>query len=645
MRTAASFLRRGLKGRGLVTLAFVLVCASAVADDTQAPGSQKLGSVKEFDTRSSVVDPETLPGAKVFAAHCAQCHLGEVPKAPQKMFLQMLSGPTIYEALMHGLMRTEARSLSDTERVQVAEYLSGAPLSAQAGEAPAPRCSSAAARFDLSERPLHGGWGYDNARFVDASAAQLPPAAAGRLSLAWAFEFAGAIRARSQPAIAYGAVYVGSQDGTVYALDLKSGCVRWTFKAGAEVRTGIVPFEEGSGASLARRLVFADVIARVYVVDARSGRLLWSRKVSEHPNATITGTPAVAGGRLYVPLSALEVTTAADPNYECCTFRGAVVALDAARGSVVWTAYAIPEAARPVKTLPSGKRLFAPSGAPIWNSPEIDEKRGVLYVGTGDNYSSPANDTSDAVLAFRLSDGALVWKFQATARDAWNVGCMMALDHPNCPPENGPDLDFGAGLVLVHLANGRDVLVAPQKSGVLFGLDPDQRGALLWKTAVGRGGIQGGIEFGVAVADGRIFAGLADMKDEHTGRVLATGEPGMVAVDAATGKILWRTLARDHCAGAAACDPGITAAVTAVPGLVIAGQMDGTLVVYDATSGAVLRELDTRTPVTSTAGTRAHGGSFGGGGAAVRDGYLVINSGYGIYFHMPGNVLLAYHAP
>jgi polyvinyl alcohol dehydrogenase (cytochrome) len=648
MRNSSIRQRRRLAGLAVAVMVSLvtgrLAADAAPAEAAAASEVPKLGSVKEFDAKASTVDPESLPGAKVFAAHCAQCHLGEVPKAPQKMFLQMLSGPTILEALNHGLMQGQAAALSPAERVQVAEYLSGAPLAAQQPTQAAPHCVGPAAHFDLHERPLHTGWGYDNARFIDTADARVTGEDARRMELAWAFEFPGAIRARAQPVIAYGAVYVGSQDGTVYALDLKSGCVRWTFKAGAEVRTGIVPFESGDGAATVRRLVFGDVIARVYLIDALSGRLVWSRKVSEHPNATITGTPAVAGGRIYVPLSALEVTTAADPNYECCTFRGAVVALDAATGAPRWTAYAIPEAAHPVKTLASGKRIFAPSGAPIWNSPEVDEKRGVLYVGTGDNYSSPANDTSDSVIAFRLRDGAMVWKFQATAHDAWNVGCMMALDHPNCPAENGPDLDFGAGLVLVHLAGGRDVLVAPQKSGVLYGLDPDRGGALLWRTAVGRGGIQGGIEFGVAAAEGRIYAGIADMKDEHVGHTLEPGAPGMVAVDAASGKVLWRSTAVDHCAGAAACDPGITAAVTALPGVVIAGQMDGALLFYDATSGATLKDIDTRAPVTTTAGTRAHGGSFGGGGAAVRDGYVVISSGYGIYFHMPGNVLLAYHA-
>jgi len=641
-------LSRPRQGRGLAGLVGfgVLLAASgpAAAQDSKAPASGGLKSVSELASHKAAVDPETLPGAKVFEQHCAQCHLGEVPKAPEKTFLKMLSGPTIYEALTHGLMKQQAQSLSDAERVEVAEYLSGGtPLAAQRPQVVAPRCSGAAASFNPAETPLAAGWGYDNARFIDASAARLAPADVGRLDLAWAFEFPGAIRARSQPSIAYGAVYVGSPDGTVYALDLASGCVRFTFKAGGEVRTGVVPYEiPGADGQPLRRLVFGDVLARLYSIDAFTGKLVFSAKMSEHPDATLTGTPAVSGDRIYVPVSALEEAAAADKNYECCTFRGSVVALDARTGAVAWTAYAISRKAEPVRTLASGKRILAPSGAPIWNSPEIDTKRGLLYVGTGDNYSSPGTDTSDSVIAFHLRDGSRAWRFQADSGDVWNVGCMLAHDHPNCPPENGPDRDFGAGIVLVHLSTGHDVLIAAQKSGALYGLDPDHGGKLLWKTQLGRGGIQGGIEFGVAVAGDHVYAGLADMKDEHSGRATAPGQPALVAVDAASGKVLWRTAAQDHCAGRPDCDPGISAAVTAVPGLVFAGQMDGTLDVYDAASGAVLKSFDTTAAVTSTDGTQAHGGSFGGPGAAVRDGYVVVNSGYGLYFHMPGNVLLAY---
>ncbi len=209
-----------------------------------APTPHALKSVSEFDSRKLETDPEKLPGAAVFQEHCAQCHQGQVPKAPQKMFLQMMSGSTIHEALASGLMKGQAQSLTELQRVQVAEYLSGGPLSASTNRPRPNMCVGPAREFDAAETPLRAGWGYNNSRFIDADAAGLAAAAVPRLHLAWAFEFPGGIRARSQPSIAYGAVYVGSYDGTVYALDRNSGCVRWTFKAGAEVRTAVVPYEQ-----------------------------------------------------------------------------------------------------------------------------------------------------------------------------------------------------------------------------------------------------------------------------------------------------------------------------------------------------------------------------------------------------------------
>ena len=633
-------------------LCVVMLAMSAATTRTAVPSEstptaaepQALKSVAELDSRKLAVDPETLPGAAIYRAHCAQCHEGQVPKAPHKMFLQMMSGPTIHAALTRGLMTGQARALSAAQRVEVAEYLSGGPLSAAQAGTPAKQCAADAAHFDTTKAPLRAGWGYHNARFIDAAAAGLAAGAVAKLGVAWAFEFPGGIRARSQPSIAYGAVYVGSYDGTVYALDLGSGCVRWTFKAGAEVRTGIVPYETtGADGKATRRVVFGDVIARVYSLDALTGKLVWNAKVDDHPNATITGTPTFSAGAIYVPISSLEVTTAADASYECCKFRGAVSALDAGTGKLRWKAFAIPTPPVVVRTRPDGKRMFAPSGAPIWNSPMVDETRRLVYVGSGENYSSPASETSDSVLAFRIADGSMVWHFQGVAGDAWNVGCMMAVDHPNCPVENGPDFDFGAGTILVSLPSGRDVLIAGQKNGWVYALDPDAGGKLLWKSRVGRGGIQGGVHFGMAVDGARIYAGISDMKDEHTGRTSPeTPHPGITALDAASGQVLWTTPAEDVCAARKFCDPGISAAVTAIPGIVFAGHMDGRFRAYDGATGAVLKEFDTTKDYHTVSGTTAHGGSFGGAGAAVRDGYVVVNSGYGIYFHMPGNVLLAF---
>lgn len=628
-------------------LALMLVCAVAAAAAAppappQESSSSSLKDVSELSATKPAVDPETLPGAPVYRRVCATCHEGQVPKAPHKMFLQMMPARTILDALTTGLMKAQAAALTPTARRQVAEYLAGAPVEVAAAHAP-PSCRGPAQEFDARQAAAAVGWGLKNDRATPGEVAGLTAKDLPGLKLKWALEFPGAIRARSQPAIAYGAVYVGSQDGTVYALDLATGCVRWTFRAAAEVRTAIVAPPGAAAGS--ERLYFADVIAHTYALDARTGKLLWSVKVDDHPNATVTGTPAYHEGRLYVPVSSLEVTSAADPKYECCKFRGAVVALDAASGAERWKAHTISEQPRAVRTTAAGTRVFAPSGAPVWNSPSVDAARGVLYVGTGENYASPANDSSDAVIAFRLADGKRLWVQQLTRGDAWNVACMMK-DNPNCPGENGPDVDVAASVIPFKAAGGRELVLVGQKNGWVYALDPDAAGKVLWKVRVGRGGIQGGVHFGMALEGRRLFVPIADLADGHDGRRYdAAPRPGLYALDAATGAQLWSAPAPDACQGRKFCDPGISAAVTAVPGVVLAGHMDGWLRAYDSASGRLLWQYDASQAVHTVSGVMAHGGSFGGPGAAVRDGYLAINSGYGLYFHMPGNVLLVFKQP
>ncbi len=627
----------------LLIFAGLLGAPTLAAAERAKQGGTVLEDVSELQSRKQTSDPQTWPGASVYRKSCSGCHEGQVPKAPHKMFLQMMTPRTILDALERGLMKQQGGSLSAPDRRHVAEYLSQTSFDSTAAERTAPHCAGAAATFDASKAPAAVGWGYDNSRFIPAAVAGITREEVPRLELKWAFAYPGAVRARSQPLIAHGAIYTGSHDGTVYAFDLHTGCIRWTFRASAEVRTAIVGDTQAAGARRSL-LYFGDVIARVYAIDARTGRLVWHIKVDEHPNATVTGSPALHAGVLYVPVSSLEVTSAADPKYECCRFRGAIVAVDAATGALKWKTHSITEEPMPVRTTRLGTRVYAPSGAPIWNSPTVDAGRGLLYAGTGESYSSPASTTSDAVLAFRLSDGKLMWSRQLTAGDAWNVGCMMA-NNPNCPAENGPDVDVAAGTILTALPSGKPVLIAGQKNGFVYALDPDQAGKLLWKTRVGRGGIQGGIHFGLAMEGTRIYAPVVDMRDGHDGRVYdSPPRPGLYALDAASGRLLWSAPARDVCNARPFCDPGISAAVTAIPGVVFAGHMDGRLRAYDGTNGHVLWEFDSTQAVPTVSGAPAQGGSFGGAGVAIREGYVAVNSGYGLYFHMPGGVLLVFGA-
>lgn len=595
------------------------------------------------DATSGAGPAAAAAGKALFGQHCAACHEGGVQKAPHREFLQGMSPEAILTALNTGAMQRQAAALSQSERRQVAEYLTGRDLAHYQPPPPPKVCAASARTFDLTKPAQPVGWGHDTKRFVPGAVAGFAVQDVPRLKLKWAFDFPETLRARSQPTIALGAVFVGSQSGTVYALDLKSGCVRWVHKGSAEVRTGIVV---ETGKNRRPRLFFGDFIGRVHALDALTGKPLWTIRADDHPNATLTGTPLLHGTTLFVPVSSLEVVTAVDPTYACCTFRGSVAALDTRTGVLKWRHYTIEREPSQSGVTAKGTARLGPSGAPVWTSPAYDARRGAIYHGSGENFQSPADGNSDALFAVDARTGARRWVFQLTAGDAWNVSCMVK-DRSNCPLENGPDHDVGAAALLVSLAAGptgpaRDVVVVGQKSGMVYGVDPDT-GKPIWSARAGRGGVQGGIHFGMAAEGGVVFVGVNDLPMLADGTLASgTGAPGLVALDARTGREVWRTIAPDLCGGKRYCDPGISAAVTAMPGVVFAGHLDGRLRAYASDTGKILWEAETARTFRSVNGTDAIGGSIGGPGVAIRDGYVVTNSGYGFSDHMPGNALLAF---
>ena len=627
-----------------VMLGTAVIPAGAVPPAAGGAPQDDLGALKQkMDASKAGIDREALPGAAIYHERCQHCHEGQAPKAPSRTFVEMMTPEAIYRALSAGIMQTQAAGLSEPDQRHVAEYLSGVPFGASKPPASIP-CTGTAARFDVGIRPDTVGWGFNpgNTHFVPAAAAKLSLSEIPRLKVKWAFAYPAAVRARSQPTFAFGALYVGSQDGTVYALDAKTGCIRWTYQTTAEVRTPIViPASQGS----LKRAFFGDLIGRVHAVDATTGRELWQQRVDDHPSATITAAPVYEAGKLYVAVSSLEEGTV-DPKYPCCTFRGSVVAYDAATGRRLWKRYTIKEQPRLRGTTHIGTKIFAPSGAAVWNTPTVDAGRGLLYVGTGNNYTGPADDRSNSVLALDLRSGRVVWAWQVVAGDAWNVGCMVGLD--NCPANSGPDADIGSGTILGTTPGGTQRLFIGLKSGAVVAIDPSRHDHALWSNRVGRGSIQGGVQFGMAYDGTRLYVPIADMTNSmdssNKARDAGAGppRPGLYALDPSTGKLLWASPADDVCAGREFCDAGILASIAAIPGAVFAGHMDGRLRAYDAASGKVVWQYDTTQPEATLGGVVAHGGSIGGGGPVIHDGMVYTNSGYGLYFHMPGNVLLAF---
>ena len=572
-------------------------------------------------------------GGAVYLKYCAQCHDKGVGRAPQLLALSLLTPERVLAALTTGKMAEQGKALTPVEARAVAMFVTGGKAF---GSDEAPKqgfCTAPAPAFDKPfSGPYWNGWGVDtaNRRMQPAAMAGLRADQVPQLKLKWAFGFPGAGKAFAQPTVVGGHIFAGSDSGKVYSLDASTGCIYWMFKADGPVRSAI------SIGPVGTKWVayFGDQRAQAYAVDAATGALLWKVRVEEHPAAMITGAPALYDGRLYVPDSSYEEVTGALPKYECCKFRGALTALDAATGKQLWKSYTIAEAPHPVRKNRQGTQLWGPSGAGVWSSPTIDPKKRAVYVTTGDAYSDPAPRTSDAFMAFDMDTGKLLWSRQLTEGDAYNLGCPTG---DNCPEAKGPDFDFGCSPNLVDLPNGKRALVAGQKSGMVHAIDPDQQGEVLWQTRVGKGGPLGGVQWGNASDGQNVYVAVSD----HYATKNLSEAGGMFALKLETGERVWYTPA-PGCGDKSGCSPAQSAAVTVIPGVVFSGALDGHLRAYATADGRIVWDVDTAVEYQAVNGVKAKGGSLDGPGPVVVGGTLYVNSGYGMFGEMPGNVLLAF---
>jgi polyvinyl alcohol dehydrogenase (cytochrome) len=503
--------------------------------------------------------------------------------------------------------------------------LAGSSFTAQVADAGRRgSCTNLASDFAASAGNWNG-WGGDlaNSRFQPQpglTADDVP-----HLKLKWAFGLPKESSVSAQPSVVGGRLFIGTPSGTIYALNSHCGCVYWTYPAGAAVRSAVAVEKLPTGKWA---VFFADVQAWVYSVDAETGTLLWKVKLKDHPAARITGSLAAADERLYVPMSSTEETWANDPAYPCCSFRGSLSALDLVTGRKIWQSYTISQTAKPYKTSRAGTELEGPAGAAIWSTPTIDRKRGLAYVATGNSYTGVDAETSDAVVAFDLATGKIVWSIQLYPKDNYIVGCPF---HPNCPDGRRDDFDFGASPLLHNLSGGGRILIAAQKSGWVYGLDPDHEGKVVWRSRVGEGGVLGGIMWGTAADANSVYIAVSD-------RLLGrAGKAGLYALDPATGRQRWTTPAP-----IAPGNPAQSAAVTAIPGVVFSGSVNGHFRAYSSLRGQILWDFDTKRPFETVNGVPANGGSIDGSGAVVADGMVYTTSGFERDGGEAGNVLLAF---
>jgi polyvinyl alcohol dehydrogenase (cytochrome) len=603
-----------------------------------------------------------------FERRCTACHDNPArdSRAPSREGLRALTPERVLQALTTGPMVSQAQGMTDEQKRAMAELVTGKPFggdvakSARAASAMTNRCPTPLTLNDPWNRPRWNGWSPDNERnwrFQREEAAGLTAAQVPNLKLKWAFALPGAAStAWAQPTVVGGKLFIGSDNGFVYALDARSGCVYWSYDAQGQVRSAVVIADVRGVAGVRYGAFFGDYRGNVYGVDAESGKQLWVKRVDEHEGAKITGTPIVdANGRLYVPVTSWEEIPGVQLTYKCCTFQGSVVALDVRNGSQIWKTYTLPERPRPLRKNWAGTELVGPAGSGVWNAPTIDLKNKTLYIGTGNSYIvAPNADTDDAVMALDLATGHRLWWRHMGPPDPHAGGCGDGEDRRiNCPGYiDGRDDDASGAPVLFSVAGGKRILLLGQESGRVTAFDPDKTGDLLWVSQAGHELAAPNNGFGGAF-DGELYFKPMPFADQ-TGAV--------AAIKGTTGERVWYTrLPRAECCpdvpagrggvggggGGAnlallACNTGIWAGATAIPGAVFAGSRNGVLHAFAAKDGKVIWEFNTSRQFDTVNGAPGAGGGIGASAPTIVDGMVYMGSGYAILGGAPGNVLLAF---
>ena len=606
-----------------------------------------------FGAAGAAPDAATLthPGKALYEKHCSACHdKPDITRAVPFAQLQNMRLGNLFFAMTDGKMKEQARALNERERGQLVDYIVGRKVLDESW-IDAMRCGRDAGKMQLppesAANVLGFGFTRDNRRQLTREQAGIATADIKDLELAWVLAFPRASTMRAQAAVAGNTLFLPVTDeARVFATDISGDtpCFRWVYTSNVPLRTNVAYGVLPSGRAV---VAFADAAVNVHLVDAKTGKLIWKTPVGRWDLSNATGTPQIVGNRVYMPISASEINFGGEDSHECCKTHGMFAALDARTGRMVWRYETMPDA-KPIRDRGDGQMLWGPSGAPIWSSPVVDERRGLIYVGTGEATSAPAADTTDSILALDMKTGKLRWKFQATPDDIFLTTCMRRPEGLNCPREGRMlDVDFGASPILARRADGSDVLLAGQKSGMLWALDPDT-GKLLWNREFGKGSPLGGIHWGMAVDSRNVYVPIHKMPN-------AQGEdpnqtPGLHAVDFNTGQVRWSFTATGDCSSdrkervpTCNANTGLSSPPTVIDGAVFAGSVDGFLRAFDTTTGALLWQFDVARPLTGVNGVAGHGGAIDNTSIVAANGYVFVNSGYAIMGgERPGNLFLAF---
>jgi len=656
-------MRKALLGGavGCVSMLALMSCATPEAVAPEAPAAPV---AQVAPPAPPVVPPPVAlaavhPGEAVYKQSCAACHdNAEATRAPSRDNLKGMSFQFVNYALTNGKMKDMAVGLSADQRAAVVSYVTGRDTTKTVDWTPNLKCTGARAAVDLGgpndATSTHFGFDANNTRKLTAKQAGLKTEDFGKLELAWSIAFPDATIMRSQGAIVHDNLfYPVAEAGKLYAFDLsdpKKPCVQWIYATPGEapLRTSVAYGVLGDGTPL---LVFSGIDSTVHAVDPRTGKALWTKPVGEYSHSMTTGTPSILKDRVIVPVAQFEISVAADNAHDCCTNHGYVLSLDPKTGAQQWR-YDTMENAKPLRDRGDGKMLKGPSGAPIWNSPVVDETRGLVYFATGESNSPPAHKNTNAVIAIDLNTGKEKWSFHATPADIFNSGCgpNPKAEQLNCvkkPETVYRDVDFGASVILAKNSDGKELLYAGQKSGSVWAFNPDN-GKVVWRKALGTGGALGGVHWGIAYDNDTVFAPITSVG------VAIPGEwdfdpnikSGLYALDAKTGAIKWQFNPEPP----AGVQPGrrgylpalFSTAPTIVDGAVVAAGLDGTVYVLDKATGKLLWSYATAKEYDGINGVKGKGGSIDSNSITAMNGLLLVNSGYGMFGQAGGNMLLAF---
>lgn len=576
-------------------------------------------------------------GEKLTQENCAACHDDTSLNLISLDSMSIYSEEDLINILQQGKMKTQARHLSAEEIQAIAGYISKSKLLTKE--------ESNICNNDLSPTDLFTGshwpsFGFDSSNSRNQINTTISSSNVEKLELRWSFGIKN-VQVRSQPVV-IGKMVLLSGANTLYAVDREKGCIYWSFQSKSQIRNSAAFDKQTEDA-----IYIIDNDFAVYKLKAVDGSLIWKTKIpKEHESNTPSASPLQVDRYLLIPVSTYETVMAMDPRYECCQSSGAMVAIDTETGNILWNHRVEQKPKNVGKGLISRSKKYAPSGSAVWNSPAVDIKEGRVFFGTGQSLQSPASNFSDAIITLDLETGKRIWSTQTLAGDAYNVGCEVpVVSRMVCPKENGPDFDFGASVIQSLDINGKKILLAGQKSGEVFRLNPNN-GEIVWRSRIGNGGLLGGVHFGMATDQVKLYVPISDRWVNRDYDDFA--RPGLYAVDFESGTILWSVMSDNICKdrkplyGEGNCFPGFSAPISIANDLLFAGSLDGRFSAHSTKDGTKLWEFDTLRNFQTVNKQPAVGGSIDAAGPVISDNWIFINSGYAHHGQMAGNVILAF---